>query len=283
MSTAPKPESWALSCYTLMGKTTSRDNFDSVLAVMEKYFCNVCPTDSAVKMDWLCATHSELLELHPGYLDFQTTQDMIILHAFHVIRNMKFVTGFTLPNGTVITNFIVTDNGILADNDLKKPGTKLFFVTGYAKHSDLYKLVNAGEWSEHYTWNVNYAGIRAKLFGFSLLLNPDQDRDLLRGKMALDFAPGILSDWCTAFLDCWQHFVTKNPCTKVTALYRTDTAVFYGSPSDHLDSYRLYGYAGLPLLLVNYHERLTYLVKRIIGVSKMTLKDKKTNVPSGFN
>ena len=206
-----------------MGKTTSRDSFSTVAEVMEKYFCGVCPTDPAVKMDWLCATHSELLELHPGYLNFQTTQDMLVLHAFHVIRNMQFVTTYSLPNGTVVSNFIVTDNGMLADNDLRKPGTKLFFITGYAKHSDLYKLVNAGEWSEHNTWNVNYAGIRAKLFSFSLLLTPDQDRDLLRGKMALDFAPDVVSSWCTAFLDCWQHFVTLNPGTKIWVQTATST------------------------------------------------------------
>ena len=142
-------------------------------------------------------------------------------------------------------------------------------------------MVNAGEWSEHNTWNVNYAGIRAKLFSFSLLLTPDQDRDLLRGKMALDFAPNVVSSWCTAFLDCWQHFVTLNPGTKITSIYRTNTALFYGSPTDHPSSTRLFGYSGLPLLLVYFNDRLSFLVKRIIGVSKMKVSDRLANVPSG--
>ena len=281
--TAPKPDHWAMGCYVAVGKTCTRDAFESLDEVLAKYQCDFCPLTSDKRLDWVCASHSETLELHPGFLDFNTSFDMLVAHAFHVTNNMKFITSHVLDNGVTLKNFIVTDNGFLADTDLMKPGTKLFIVTGYAKHSKLYKRLNPGDWLG-YSWNYpnpNYAGIRAMVFTFALMLNPAQERDLLRGKMSLDFNPSVLSDWCTVFLDCWNLFVDLNPCTKIVDIYLTSTGLYYGSPTDHAKSNPLLLYRGLPLLLNYYHGRLSSFVRQIIVLSKMRLDDVDADVPLG--
>ena len=209
--TSPKPEAWALACYTAMEKTICRDNFRTVAAVMEKYYCDICPLDPDVRnTTWRCAVGSEALELHPGYMDFLTSHDMLVLHCYHVSNNMQFVPEFTLPNGTIMRNFITTNNGILSDNDMRRPGTKLFMIPGFSKHSDLYKTAFPGEWAEKNYINKNYSGLRAMVFSFVTIVNPSQDRDLMRGKMSIDMDPRKLSKWCTAFLDCWQCFINKD-------------------------------------------------------------------------
>ena len=264
-----------------MEKSIGRDNFRTVADVIKQYFCNICPTEPGVRMDWRCACNSELLEMHPGYVDFITSHDMLVLHCFHISLNMQFVAEYTLPNGTVLRDFIVTDNGILSDNDMKQPGTKLFMVPGFSKHSDLYKVAFPGEWAEHNHLNANYSGLRALVFSFVTIINPSQDRDIQRGKMSVDMDPRKLSKWCTAFLDCWQSFVNSNPRAQIKALYRTNDGVFYGSPTDHATSHLLYGYAGLPLLLNHYLGRISHYVKQLIALSKQSKKDKKAVVPPG--
>ena len=234
-------------------------------------------------MEWLCASLSEVLEFHPGYLDFGTSFDMLVSHSHVVTRSMEFVPSHTLPSGAVLKNFIFTDNGFLADTDLKKPGTKMFVITGYAKHSNLYHRLNPGDWFG-FSWNYpnpKYSGIRAMVFSFALIVNPAQERDLLRGKMSLDFHPDILSPWCKVFLDCWHLFVDSNPCTKITDIYRTATGLFYGSPTDHAESYGLESYSGLPILLSFYHDRLAAIVRQIIIVSKQRVTDVDAHVPLG--
>ena len=284
VNTAPKPDHWALGCYSGIGKTFTRDEFEDIEAVLGKYLCDICPIAPDMKMDWPCAALSEILELHPGYLDFGTSFDMLVSRARHVTRNMKYFATYSLQNGTVLKNFIVTDNGFLGDTDLKKPGTKMFVITGYAKHSNLYKRSNPGGWLD-YSWNYpnpKYSGIRAMVYTAALIVNPAQERDLLRGKMALDFHPDVLSDWCTVFLDCWYQFVDANPCTKVTSIYRTSTGLFYGSPSDHAVSHALRSYAGLPLLLSYYHDRIASYIRQIIILSKQRIGDVDAHVPAGM-
>ena len=274
-----------MGCYTAIGKACTRDSFHDLAAVIAKYQCDYCPIATAQRLEWLCAAHSENLELHPGFLDFATSYDMLIAHAHHVTKDMQFIASHVLDNGLVMKNFIVTSNGFLSDTDLQKPGTKLFIVTGYAKHSKLYMRLNPGNWPE-YSWNYpnpNYAGVRAMVFSLALIVNPAQERDLLRGKMCLDFAPSILSSWCTVFLDCWNQFVELNPCTKVTDIYRTATGFCYGSPSDHADSQPLLLYRGLPLLLNYYHGRISAYVRRIVILSKMRVDDEDADVPSGMS
>ena len=283
VNTAPKPDHWALGCYSGIGKTFTRDSFADLEAVLAKYSCDFCPIESTAKVNWPCAALSEILEMHPGYLDFGTSFDMLVSHARFVSRNMEYFAKYTMSNGTVLKNFIVTDNGFLADTDLTKPGTKLFMITGYAKHSSLYKRSEHVDWMG-FSWNYpnpKYAGIRAMTFSLALLINPAQERDLLRGKMALDFHPDILSDWCTVFLECWYSFVDSNPCTKVTEIYRTHTDLYYGSPTDHAVSHRLQSYNGLPLLLSYYHNRISSYIRQIVILSKQRLGDKDADVPLG--
>ena len=278
------PDHMATGCYSTIGKTFTRDSFETLGEVLAKYDCDCCPVATDAKPEWLCAAQSEVLELHPGFLDFSTSFDMIISHAFHVTDNMVFVASHALDNGVTFKNFIVTDNGFLADTDLQRPGTKLFIVTGYAKHSKLYMRLNPGNWPD-YSWNYpnpNYAGVRAMVFTFCLILNPAQERDLLRGKMALDFNPSVLSAWCTTFLDCWNLFVDLNPCTKVTDIYRTSDGLFYGSPSDHTPSHPLLLYRGLPVLLTYYHGRISYYIRQIVILSKMRAEDADADVPAGM-
>ena len=283
MNTAPKPDHWALGCYSGVGKTFTRDAFPDLAAVLENYACDFCPVTPEARVEWPCASMSEVLEFHPGYLDFGTAFDMLVSHSYHVTRAMEYVTAHVLPNFTVLKNFIYTDNGFLADTDLKKPGTKLFIITGYAKHSNLYKKSIVTDWLGH-SWNVtnpNYSGVRAMVFTFALILNPAQERDLLRGKMALDFHPDVHSSWCNVFLDCWHLFVDSNPCTRLAAIYRTSDGLFYGSPSDHAVSYPLVSYHGLPLLLSHYHGRLSSYVRQIVIISKQRIGDVDADVPSG--
>ena len=272
-----------MACYVAVGKTCTRDAFDSIDDVLDKYQCDHCPLAQESGLDWVCAAQSEVLELHPGFLDFRTSFDMLIAHAFHVTKNMKFIPTHAIGDGVTLKNFIVTDNGFLADTDLTRPGCKLFIVTGYAKHSKLYKTLNPGDWLG-YSWNYpnpNYAGIRAMVFACTLILNPAQERDLLRGKMAFDFGPAVLSDWCSIFLDCWNLFIELNPCTKVAEIYRTSAGLYYGSPTDHDQSYPLLLYRGLPLLLSHYQDRLAAFVKQIIVLSKMRASDTNADVPAG--
>ena len=283
VNTAPKPDHWALGCYSGVGKTCTRDQFEDIETVLSKYDCDYCTLAPDERLSWLCAAVSEVLEMHPGYLDFGTSFDMLVMHAYHVTRSMEFVSSHTLSNGRVLKDFIVTDNGILTDTDLQKPGTKLFMITGYAKHSDLYKRLNPGGW-DNYTRrypNPKYSGLRAMVFSFALLVNPDQERDLIRGKMALDFHPKVISPWCTVFLDCWNMFVDMNPCMKVLDLYRTADGLSYGSLTDHAVSEPLLSYRGLPLLLSHYHDRLSHYIRQIIILSKMKLTDVDADVPPG--
>ena len=272
-----------MGCYVAIGKTCTRDAFTTLDAVLDKYQCDYCPASSDFGSEWLCAAQAETMELHPGFLDFGTSFDMLITHSHHVTANMLYVASHTLKNGVTMKNFIVTDNGFLADTDLQKPGTKLFFVTGYAKHSKLYMRLNPGAWPD-YSWhypNPNYAGVRGMVYTFTLILNPAQERDILRGKMSLDLDPSCLSDWCVVFLDCWNLFIELNPGTKVTDIYRTSTGLYYGSPTDHSQAHPLLLYRGLPLLLSYYQDRISAHVRQIIILSKMRLTDIDADVPAG--
>ena len=112
--TAPKPDHWAMGCYVAVGKSCTRDSFSTLEEVLAKYECDYCPLALEQRLDWVCASHSETLELHPGYLDFATCFDMLVSHAFHVTKNMKFVDVHVLKNGVTLKDFIVTDNGFLA-------------------------------------------------------------------------------------------------------------------------------------------------------------------------
>ena len=276
-----------MGCYSGIGKACTRDSFEGIEAVLAKYLCDFClaePCTNFAKLEWPCSALSEVLELHPGYLDFGTSFDMLVSHAYHVTLHMEYFKKYSLSDGTELQNFIVTDNGFLADTDLKKPGTKLFVITGYAKHSSLYKRLNPGGW-EGFSWNYpnpKYSGVRAMVYTIALILNPAQERDLLRGKMALDFHPDLLSDWCTVFLDCWHLFVDLNPCTKVTEIYRTADGLYYGSPTDHAVAHPLHSYNGLPLLLSHYHDRLSYYVRQIVILSKQRVDDVDAHVPAGM-
>ena len=274
----------ASGCYAAVGKTFTRDSFETLGEVLAKYDCDSCPLATDAKPEWFCAAQSEVLELHHGFMDFSTSFDMVIAHSFRVTANMVFVASHALDNGVTIKDFVVTDNGFLADTDLQKPGTKLFFVTGYAKHSKLYMRLNPGNWPG-YTWNYpnsNYAGVRAMLFTIALILNPAQERDMLRGKMCLDLNPTLLSTWCTTFLDCWNLFVDLNPCTKVTDIFLTSNGLYYGSPSDHSKHYPLLLYRGLPLLLTHYQGRISYYVRQLVILSKMRADDDDADVPAGM-
>ena len=279
--TAPRPESWALFCYTSMEKSTSRDTFGTLSEVVEKYLCGYCPNGLGEQMDWICLVNSEVMDLHPGYFDYVTAREMITLHAAHVSATMKYVTEYTLPNGAVIKDFFYTDNGMLSCVEMKRPGTKLIMIPGYSKHSDLYKVYYPGEWAEKRYLSKNYASLRATMFSFALILNPMQARDLTRGRMYFDFAPGVLSTWCLPFLNCWSSFIKANPGTKNVCLYMADDKVYYGSPTDHSTAVRLYGYSGLPLLLFHYQGRLTEIMKSLISLTNQKLTDVDANVPLG--
>ena len=193
------------------GKSIVCDDITDIDELFAKYTCLLCPTGPEEKMVWICATHSETLDLHPGFTDFLTACDLVILHMDRIAQTMTYVTEHTLPNGTELKPFIRTGNGVLSCRLLQRPGTHAFLIPGLSQHSDLYKLENAGSWSEWNTLNTRYSGLRAMVYSTILILNPKQVNCLQQGKMSFDLDPKVLSSWFIPFVNSWSQFVDRNP------------------------------------------------------------------------
>ena len=249
---------------------------------MAKYSCLLCPTGPSEKMVWVCAGLSEVCDLHPGFMDYKTANDFVIMHLNRVTDTMEFITEYELPNGNVIENFIRTGNGFLSCRLLQRPGTHLFMIPGLSQHSDLYKRGNVGCWSEWTTLNTRYSGLRSMVFSTVLLLNPGQVNCIQQGKMSFDLDPKVISTWFIPFVNTWSHFVERNPNVTINGLYVTDVGLYYGSPTDMDESHMLVGYTGLPLLLQHYRSVLTRLMSKIMGVGKQKPTDANVWVPAGM-
>ena len=272
--TSPSPESHALGCYMYTGKSILREKFETLDSLMERYSCLLCPTGLGQKMIWLCAGLSEVCDLHPGFLDFKTACDFVIMHLDCITETMEFIDSYTLPNGKEITNFIRTDNGLLADRLLQRPGTNVYVIPGLSQHSDLYKRENIGCWSEWTSLNTRYSGLRSMVFSTALILNPGQVNSLQQGKMSFDLDPKVISTWFVPFVNTWSSFVNRNPNVVITGLYVTDTGIYYGSPTDMEVSHLLMGYCGLPLILQHFRSVFTRLMSKIMGIGKQKPTDK---------
>ena len=259
--------------------------------LLEKYWCTVCRKDSLRTMKWTCAAISETLDLHPGLLPFKTVLDIVVLHSAHVISTAVHVPEYELPNGVIISNFYRTENGFLSDVDMLKPGSVSFFITGFTRHTRPYvRMLWEGAMREWNYPNQRFGFIRTHTYATILLLNPDQDINLNRGKLYLDIGVHEVDDkqlkptpslWLHSFSTCWSQFVERNPHAIVDGLYRTDCGLYYGSPTDSPISHRLSGYRGLPLVLQYFRNRIAKIISTILVTGKMRLSDKDACVPFG--
>ena len=258
---------------------------------MEKYWCTVCTKDSIRTMRWTCAAISENLDLHPGLLPFKSVLDMVVMHSAHVISTAVHVPEYTLPNGVILTNFYRTENGFLSDIDMVKPGSVAFFITGISRHTRPYtRLLSEGAMREWNYPNQQYGFIRTHVYSTILLLNPVQEINLNRGKLCLDIGTSTVNNvkvspslWLLPFSTCWSQFVERNPNTTIDTLFRTDTGIYYGSPSEDSEARRLSGYRGLPLLLHYFRNRIAKIISTILVTGRMRLTDKDAVVPSGIS
>ena len=248
---------------------------------MDRYSCLLCPTGPKERMVWTCAGTSEIVDLHPGFLDYRTASDFVIMHLDRITSTMEFVKQYTLPSGREITNFIRTGNGLLADRLIQRPGCHVYVIPGLSQHSDLYRRENIGGLKEWNYLNTRYSGLRAMVFSTVLILNPGQDNSLQSGKMSFDLEPKIMSSWFTPFVNSWSYFVERNPSVVINGLYVVDHGLCYGSPSDMEVSHRLHGYAGLPLLLQYFRSVFTRLLSKIMGIGKQKPTDPEAWVPLG--
>ena len=288
-STAP-PDECVWRCHGFTNKKIYRESFAQLDSLLDKYWCAICKKDSP-RMKWTCAAVSENLDLHPGFLPFQTVLDIVVLHSAHVISTAVHVSEYELPNGTVLSDFYHTENGFLSDADMLKPGSVAFFITGISRHTKPYvRLLWDGAMREWNYPNHHYAFIRTHTYATILLLNPDQMINLNCGKLYLDIGVKEADEkqlrptpslWLKPFSTCWSQFVARNPHVTVECLYRTDHGIYYGSPTDSPDSYQLSGYRGLPLLLQYYRNRIAKLISTILVTGRMRLSDKEATVPPG--
>ena len=279
---APQEESvWG--CRNQTGKRSHRETFDNLDALFSKYMCTVCPKDPKdpdVPMNWICAGVSESLELHPGFFDFRRTLDMIIYHVSHISSVAVAVNEYTLPNGIVLKKFYHTENGLLSDIDMRKPGSCSFLITGISRHSSVYtRLQPEGALRSWRYPNKQYSYIRTHTYATLLLLNPGQEINLNRGKLCLDMSKA--STWLISFSNCWSDFIDRNPKIIVTGLFITDNGLFYGSPSDSPVHHKLFGYSAVPIILQYFRDRIGHLVSQILVISKMKLTDTEATVPRG--
>ena len=278
--TAPKSE-LVHPCINRTSKSVSLDRFSTLEMLLPMYQCGVCFVSKPKKTEWLCAALSETLEIHPGFLPYALAADMVIMHSRRVVYTSTHIDAYTLPNGTVLKNFIHTENGFLSSYDNKCPGNYLFIVSGFAIHSSLYHVEREGAWDELVLTNSKFSALRSMVYSTILLVNPTQSIETNRGKMYLDLTPSVISDWLHAFLDTWNDFVRENPGVSVKSVYRTDTEVWYGSPSDHPDAVKLEGYPGLPVLLQYTRERMTDHFCWMFALIQMKTTDASKFVPSG--
>ena len=290
-SIAP-PEETVSRCHGSRDKKIYRENLTQFSSLLDKYWCELCSKDSLRTMRWTCAAISETLDLHPGILPFRTVLDIIVLHAAHVISTAVHVPEYELPNGVVLSNFYHTENGFLSDVDMLRPGSVTFYISGYSRHTKPYtRLLWDGAMREWNYPNQHYAFIRTHTYATILLLNPDQELNLNRGKLYLDIGVKNADEkqlrstpslWLKPFSTCWSQFIGQNPHVTIDGLYRTDHGIYYGSPSDSPISHRLSGYRGLPLLLHYYRNRIAKLISTILVTGKMRLSDKDATVPPGI-
>ena len=277
-------------CYVRSGKTVHCDNHSDLATILSSYHCGICTygpgIDRACDVDWTCLAMSEALETHPGYIKYLVSLDMVIMHFSRVIRTMTFVSSYTTTTGVTLTDFIHTRNGVLCDKDTKRPGTKLPIISGLSRHTSKYKVEkvwNVG-FTEQSDWNYpnpNYSRSRTEIYTTIVLLNPAQPFQLNRGKLFLDLDPSCRSTWLAPFTNCWNEFVLSNPCTTIDNLYVTADGVFYGSPSDHEDHYLLQGYAGVPLILSYFRDKISGIWSKLLNIGAMRKTDANVNVPSG--
>ena len=277
MRTCPDPFRLSTPCYGAMDTILDSDETLALFDLMERYMCDACPKEprgvSSEPFAWQCASVSEVLECHPGYLTFVVSRDMMVLHLQRIQHESEFVPDFVLSNGTVIRNFIRTKKGVLANTAVKTPGTELIFVTGNSKHSDLYKTAAGFHHSDGTNttrfMNENYSMIRSTACATAWLLNPTQRCTLQMGRFSFDLNPRTLAIWATGFLNLWADFVYYNRGTSVTELYMTDDGVCLGSITDATDAQRLCSDSGLPLLLQYYRDILAKHIGRLLAMAKM--------------
>ena len=116
------------------------------------------------------------------------------------------------------------------------------------------------------------------------MLNPAQPFQLNRGKLFLDLDPSCISTWLAPFVNCWSDFVLRNPSTIIDNLYVSASAVYYGSPTDNAVSHQLHGYAGVPLILSYFRDKISAIWSKLLNIGAMRKTDQNAHVPSGnFN
>ena len=280
---APPEESvWA--CRYNTGKKAHRETFEDLGTLISKYMCILCskdPKDPDVPMNWVCASVSENLELHPGFLDFRRTLDMVVYHASHIAAVAVSVNEYTLSTGIVLKKFYHTENGLLTDIDMRKPGSCAFFITGISRHSSVYtRLQPEGSLRPWRYPNRQYSYIRTHTYATILFLNPQQEINLNRGKLCLDLS--TTSTWLRSFSNCWAEFIDRNPKVQINGLFVTDNGVFYGCPTDSSVSHQLTGYSAVPIILQYFRDKIGHLVSQILVTSKMKPTDTEATVPKGI-
>ena len=269
-------------CYNLGGKSVLCENISDLGTLLSRYQCGICSYEPTEALSWPCLCLSEALDLHPGKYEFMAAMDMVIHHVHRVSSTCYHVSRHVMPSGTVLTNFTATGNGVLSSVCCRRVGNNLVLIAGRATHTAVYERRNYGGLCE---WNYpkpNYARLRTATASLILLLNPTQELDLNCGRLFMDLHPAVSSTWLTPFASSWSAFALRNPRMSISTLYMTADGVYFGSPTDNTNSYRLSGYHGLPLLLSYFRDRLADLYSQILVTGAMRATDVEANVPNGM-
>ena len=283
MNTSPRPSRYAKQCYDLMETVLDPDVTVELTELLERYMCVSCPNDykhiCGLPFEWICASTSEIIDCHGGFMPFTTARDMMVLHTKAILVQHEFVGQAMLSNGYTIRNFVRTKHGVLTDSAMKAPGSLLVYITGSSKHSTLYRDV-PGFGGLQKVLNTRYSGVRSTAYAMILLTNPNQDVNLQLGRIGFDMNPRVLSPWSSAFYNTWADFVYFNPGVEITELYMTDGGVFLGSPTSTPNARKLYSNTGFPLVIQYYRDLLAKHVGKLLAMSKMNASD-DADVPAG--
>lgn len=287
MNTSPRPHRYAKQCYDLMETMIDSDDSLCLSDLMDLYMCLGCPKDHKDKcglpFEWVCASVSESMDCHGGFMPFTVARDMMILHSKAVLEEHEFIGSFELSNGFVIRNFVRTRNGVLTNAAMKTPGTNLVFITGNSKHSTLYRDAPGFD-GVRKVLNTRHSGMRSTACAMLLLTNPDQDVNLQMGRISFDLNPRVLSQWSYGFFNSWADFVYFNPNVEITELYMTDGGVCLGSLTDTPNARRLYADTGFPLVLQYYRDLIAKHIGQLLAMAKMGADDDDdADVPSGMH
>ena len=283
MNTSPRPNRYAKQCYDLMDSILDSDATLDLSELLNHYMCASCPNDykqvCGASFEWMCASTSEVLDCHGGFMPFTVARDMMVLHSKAILTQHEFIEQATLSNGYPIRNFVRTRLGLLTDSAMKAPGSMLVFITGSSKHSTLYRDA-IGFKGVHNVLNTRYSGVRSTAYAMLLLTNPKQDVNLQLGRVGFDMHPKVLSSWSFAFFNTWADFVYFNPGVEITELYMADDGVYLGSPTSTPNARKLHATTGFPIMIQYYRDLLAKHVGRMFAMSKMGVTD-DAEVPAG--